>query len=76
METIEERVVADINIGLRYKVERQQAEIERLRAALLEISRGRGRFSLDRFEHACNVIRDMKGVALAALDGTWEPGDE
>lgn len=42
-------------------------EREKLIGALREISEGRGRFSLDNFEHARNTIEDMKARALAAL---------
>lgn len=44
-----------------------KAANKRLREALREISEGRGRFSLDNFEHARNTIEDMKELALAAL---------
>lgn len=35
-------------------------EMERLLAALAEIEEGKGRYSLDRLEHASNAIEDMK----------------
>jgi hypothetical protein len=44
-------------------------EIQRLRAALAEIAEGRGRFSLDQHEFACNAIEDMKQLAVEALKG-------
>lgn len=31
--------------------------------ALLELAKGKGRFSIDPFEHACNTIADMKDIA-------------
>jgi len=42
-------------------------EIERLRMALLKISEGRGTFSLDNYEFACNTIDEMKALAVDAL---------
>ena len=36
--------------------------------ALEQISQGEGRFSRDPFEHACNTIEDMKGIANRALE--------
>lgn len=42
-------------------------EIDRLRAALAEISEGRGTYSRDRLEHASNCIEEMKGIAKQAL---------
>ena len=45
-----------------------RAEIERLEDALKEISKGEGRFSMDRQKHANNTIEDMIGLAKAALD--------
>lgn len=40
------------------------ASLEML-AALREIAKGEGRFSLDHHEHACNTIEDMKAIAKA-----------
>lgn len=45
------------------------AEVERLRAALSKISEGRGPFSRDPYEHACNCIESMKQIAADALAG-------
>lgn len=42
--------------------------VERLRAALTEISKGEGRFSMDNLEFACNTIEDMKELAVKALE--------
>jgi len=36
-------------------------------AALREIAEGRGRYSLDQFEHARNTIEDMKEIARVAI---------
>lgn len=44
-----------------------------LEAALTELSKPRGRYSLDPLTHAHNVIENMAGVAAKALAGTWEP---
>lgn len=38
-----------------------------LLAALREIAKGQGRFSLDHHEHACNTIEDMKAIAVEAI---------
>jgi hypothetical protein len=38
-----------------------------LAKALEEIAEGKGRFSTDRYEHACNTIEDMKQLARDAL---------
>ena len=45
----------------------QETELFRLRAALAEIQEGKGRFSMDHHEHACNTIEDMKELARIAL---------
>ena len=42
-------------------------ERNRLKAALTEISQGKGRYSLDQLEHASNTIEDMKEIADKAL---------
>ena len=47
-------------------------QVEYYRAALQEITKGRGRHSRDPYEHAENTIDDMKQVAQDALEGTWE----
>lgn len=44
------------------------ATLNRFESALVEIREGKGRFSLDHFEHARNTIEDMKAVATAALE--------
>jgi putative NIF3 family GTP cyclohydrolase 1 type 2 len=49
------------------------AELAKAREALTQIIEGRGTFSHDRFEHACNTIKDMKTIARAALPATPEP---
>ena len=38
-----------------------------LLAALEEISKGKGGFSMDAFDHAINTIADMKEIATAAI---------
>lgn len=53
-----------------------RAEVRRLRAALQEISIGRGPFSRDPLTHADNTIEAMKGVATQALASTWEVSDD
>jgi len=42
-------------------------------AALKEIAEGKGRFSQDPFEHACNTIEEMKAIANAALSKAEVP---
>ena len=42
-------------------------EIERLRAALTEVSKGEGAFSRDPLTHASNTVDSMKQIALDAL---------
>jgi hypothetical protein len=44
-----------------------QLENKRLRAALEEISLGKGAFNMDLLKHASNCIEDMKAIAQAAL---------
>ena len=41
--------------------------MEKLEAALTEISEGKGRYSMDILEHASNTIADIKDIALNAL---------
>lgn len=53
----------------REKCYEARAEVERLRAALQQISEGEGRYSRDPLEHASNTIEDMQMLALAALEG-------
>jgi hypothetical protein len=50
-------------------VEELEAEIERLRTALLKISYGEGRYSDNQLTHAKNTIQDMIDLAKEALDG-------
>ena len=45
----------------------QQRIIGELVGALQEIAEGKGRYSLDHFEHARNTIEDMKEKANAAV---------
>ena len=44
-------------------------EVRRLRAALTEIEKGEGAFSLDRLTHASNCVENMKAIAKNALEG-------
>lgn len=44
------------------------AEVRRLRAALEEISEGRGPFSRDQLTFCSNTVEAMKALALAALN--------
>lgn len=37
------------------------------KAALEEISEGKGRYSMDHLKHAANTIEDMKALAVEAL---------
>ena len=53
-------------------IDNQQAEIERLRKALQQISKGEGPFSRDPLTHASNTIDAMKAEAVEALDETAE----
>lgn len=46
------------------------ADNKRLRMALEEISKGEGRYSMDRLMHATNTIEDMKEIAIKALLGS------
>jgi len=48
-------------------VEEKEAEIKQLREVLEEISKGEGRYSMDKLEHASNTIEDMKELAINAL---------
>ena len=43
-----------------------QVEVERLKAVLLEIGKGEGRYSTDPLTHAGNTVDDMKQLALDA----------
>jgi hypothetical protein len=45
-----------------------EARAGRFKEALVVIAEGRGPFSTDRYEHACNVIASMKEVATDALE--------
>ena len=42
-------------------------EIAKLKAALEEILKGEGAFSMDKLTHAGNVIENMKDIAYVAL---------
>ncbi len=52
---------------LKRRIRKLEAEVERLREVLAEISKGEGTFDLDHHQHAKNTIEDMKGLALRAL---------
>lgn len=56
-------------------MEEQERVSEGYRAALEEISKGRGGLSRtnDPFEHSQNIIENMKSVAQKALSPTPEP---
>ena len=41
-------------------------EVERLREALQEISKGEGAFNHDPLKHCANTVEDMKAIAKAA----------
>lgn len=41
--------------------------LKQCETAFVEISKKEGRFSVDRFQHACNTIEDMAQLALDAL---------
>ena len=43
------------------------ASAGQMREALVQIAKGKGRFSRDHHEHAENTIEDMKALALNAL---------
>lgn len=45
----------------------QSGLVEELVTALREIAKADGRFSVDRYDHACNVIENMQALANAAL---------
>lgn len=48
-----------------------KTDLERYKAALVEISKGRGPFKLDPLEHANSCIECMKTVAITALEGGY-----
>ncbi len=48
-------------------VQRQGAEIKRLRTALEEIRKGEGAYSRDKLDHAHNCIISMQDIATTAL---------
>lgn len=64
-----EQIIEDANTAIRIHdgVMALKAENERLRAALTEISEGRGPFSRDQLTFATNTIESMKQIALDAL---------
>lgn len=49
-----------------------QARVNELEAALREILKGEGTFSLDHKQHAINTIENMKTLARTALNGGGE----
>jgi hypothetical protein len=53
-----------------------EGRAERFKEALVVIAEGRGPFSTDRYEHACNVIESMKEVAMDALADPQAQGRE
>jgi hypothetical protein len=53
--------------GGKLTAEQATPEIERLRAALWEISKGEGAFSRDQLTHAKNCIESMRQIAYDAL---------
>ncbi len=59
---------ADTIVKLRAEVERMFADKRELMEGLMEITKGKGRFSRDPFEHAANTIEDMKGLARALIE--------
>ena len=63
----EQKIALDVARGIPDEYNRRGREIQRLRAALAEIAKGEGAFSLDRFTHACNCIENMKSIAKSAL---------
>jgi len=52
------------------ELDRRAERIAELTMVLQEIAKGEGRFSRDQFEHACNTVEDMKGLADKALNGS------
>jgi len=50
-------------------------EVERLKAALVEIAKGDGAFNRDRLTHADNCIENMKSIALAAMRSKGDNDD-
>lgn len=60
--------------GSNSKRDQLQARVGVLEAALGEISKGEGRFSMDPLEHASNTIEDMQETARTALSAN-SPGD-
>ena len=66
--------MADCGVGCKGPREANAALIvkavnchDKLVAALREIAQGKGRYSMDKLEHAANTIEDMKALAVAAL---------
>lgn len=58
---------ADMEIANAVELVRRWNLHEKLVEALKEISEGRGRYSMDNYQFACNCIDDMKALAVAAL---------
>lgn len=50
------------------EIDRLRKENEQLRAALKEITEGKGAYSVDPFTHATNCLEDMKAIAISALE--------
>lgn len=61
--TLEDEVRAKDN-----QIATLKTHVNGLRAALQEISEGRGRYSLDPLTHCGNTVDDMKKLALDALE--------
>jgi len=61
---------------LQREVAELRGYVEYLESALEEIQKGLGPFSRDPLIHADNTIKDMIGIAAAALNGTWEEDNE
>lgn len=49
------------------RAEAAEKECERLCAVLMEISEGKGAFSIDHFQHCKNTVFDMKNLAKVSL---------
>jgi hypothetical protein len=53
--------------GADFLIAALQARVRKLEEVLHEISEGKGQYSRDPYEHACNCIEDMKHLAVEAL---------
>lgn len=69
---VDEQVANDVNGMVRDYVSELEAERDRYRKALEEITKGEGVFSMDNYEFACNIIEAMKGLARTALQDNGE----